>query len=564
MARGKKFNKQNTGKKAPAKKVQNIQVSQKQYDFITCTADEVLYGGSAGSGKSYSILIDAYLYANQYAGSKQLILRETFPELERSLILVSLTLYPEGFATYNGSDHKWYWYNGSIIEFGYLENDTDVMKYQSAEYDRIYFDEATHFNEHRFTYMKSRLRGANSFPKQIKAGTNPGGIGHKFFKSRFKIGVEESGKPFSVFIGKHPQTGEDMYETRCFIPAKVFDNQFLMKDNPGYVKNLMQLPENERKALLDGSWEIFDDQAFPMFSRSIHVIEPFPIPRHWKRWRSVDNGYNDPFAWYWNAVDEFGTIYTYREYTRTHDDPKVIYSKQAEKVVEKSTHVELIDGKQVEYQEKFQFTVAGLDAWATHVRDQQGKTLIDYYNEGGVYGFVKAITDRRLRKATIIEYLTPHKDENLPEGQQMVPKVKIFSTCKHLIQDINDAINDPDDPEKYCDDASVGGAHWCVTGDTLIDTTKGKVSIRDLVGKTGEVYCYDEDLTALATESFYNVSMTQQGAEIFEIELENGRLFKATKDHPVLTKSGWKSVGDLTESDEIVCVEGIHDVQVRT
>jgi hypothetical protein len=294
----------------------------------------------------------------------------------------------------------------------------------------------------------------------MKSGTNPGGIGHKFFKSRFGIGVEEPGKPFQVYIGKHPITKEDLYETRCFIPAKVFDNQFLMKDNPGYIKNLMQLPENERKALLDGSWDIFDDQAFPMFSRSVHVVDPFPIPRHWKRWRSVDNGYNDPFAWYWNAVDEFGTIYTYREYARVPEDPKVIYSKQAEKVVEKSTHVELIDGKEVEFIEKFQFTVAGLDAWATHVRDQQGKTLIDYYNEGGVYGFVKAITDRRLRKATIIEYLTPHKDENLPEGQQMVSKVKIFSTCKLLIQDINDAINDPDDPEKYCDDASVGGAHY--------------------------------------------------------------------------------------------------------
>lgn len=71
-----------------------LSVTKQQKAFLEATADEVLFGGAAGGGKSYGQLIDAFLYALQYPKSKQLILRRTFPDLERSLILVSLELYP--------------------------------------------------------------------------------------------------------------------------------------------------------------------------------------------------------------------------------------------------------------------------------------------------------------------------------------------------------------------------------------------------------------------------------------------------------------------------------------
>ncbi|MEG1050153.1 MAG: hypothetical protein RSE24_06390, partial [Oscillospiraceae bacterium] len=67
-----------------------LEMTQKQQQFINCTADEVLFGGAAGGGKSYAQLIDCFLYGLKYPKSKQLILRRTLPELEKSLILVSL------------------------------------------------------------------------------------------------------------------------------------------------------------------------------------------------------------------------------------------------------------------------------------------------------------------------------------------------------------------------------------------------------------------------------------------------------------------------------------------
>ena len=95
-------------------------------------------------------------------------------ELEMSLIRVSLELYPKDRYKYNGSSHTGRFWNGSIIDFGYCDNENNVIRYQSAEFDVIRFDELTHFTEYMYTYLISRLRGANDFPKQVKSSTNPG------------------------------------------------------------------------------------------------------------------------------------------------------------------------------------------------------------------------------------------------------------------------------------------------------------------------------------------------------------------------------------------------------
>ena len=150
-------------------------------------AFETLFGGAAGGGKSYGQLVDALIYALQYPKSKQIIFRRTFPDLERSIIRTSLEFYPRKVASYNNSKHIWTFDNGSIIDFGYIDNENDVYQYQSAEYDCIRFDELTHFTEYMYTYMISRCRGANDYPKRIKSSTNPGGVGHVWVKERFVV-----------------------------------------------------------------------------------------------------------------------------------------------------------------------------------------------------------------------------------------------------------------------------------------------------------------------------------------------------------------------------------------
>ena len=143
-----------------------LTVTKKQKEFIDSEESEVLFGGAAGGGKSFGQVTDALLFALKYPASKQLILRRTFAELDKSLIRTALELYPRELYSFNSSQHTGRFKNGSVIDFGYCREENDVYQYQSAEYDVIRFDELTHFTENQYVYLMSRIRGTNSFPKQ--------------------------------------------------------------------------------------------------------------------------------------------------------------------------------------------------------------------------------------------------------------------------------------------------------------------------------------------------------------------------------------------------------------
>lgn len=92
----------------------------------------------------------------------------------------------------------------------------------------------------------------------------------------------------------------------------------------------------------------------------------------------------------------------------------------------------------------------------------------------------------------------------------------------------------------------------CLTGDTVVNTPNGNFEIKDLVGKTGEIYCFDGE--KLNISYFFDCRMTREKAEIFQIELEDGSILKATADHLVYTKKGWKKVKDLSSEDCILSI----------
>jgi hypothetical protein len=214
-------------------------------------------------------------------------------------------------------------------------------------------------------------------------------------------------------------------------------------------KYMQEYPSSPEEAFSAG-----EGTAFPEFSTEIHVCDDFKPPDHWRRWMGADNGYTDPFAWYWFTVSEDGQVFIYREYTREHDEPKITYSEQAKKVVELSTYTRVVDGEEVKEREPIDFISIGRDAWNTHHRDEKGKTLIDHYRDGGLYGFVPAVTDRRLRKAVWHEYLKPYMDENTGK---MTAKLQICRSCRKLIETLPQLVVDEKDVEKVADCAI---DHW--------------------------------------------------------------------------------------------------------
>ena len=110
--------------------------------------------------------------------------------------------------------------------------------------------------------------------------------------------------------------------------------------------------------------------------------------------------------------------------------------------------------------------------------------------------------------------------------------------------------------ERNKDDEVISGYpdenNHCLTGDTIVNTVDGDVCIKDLVGKTGKIKCYDTKNNEPTISDYFDVRLTQENADIYEIELEDGSSIKATAEHPILTNRGWVKVCDLTDSDEIV------------
>lgn len=369
-----------------------IRITPRQRDFLAATATEVLFGGAAGGGKSYGQLVDALRYAIRYPGSKQLILRRTYAELDKSLIRVAQGLYPRSIYTYNATGHIGRFQNGSILDFGYCAGENDVFQYQSAEYDVIRFDELTHFTSFQYLYLISRLRGANGFPKQVKSSTNPGGVGHMWVKERFIDPMP----PDTVF--------SDGRTTRIFLPSRIDDNTFLMKGDPDYKKRLCELPDAQKRALLYGDWNIFEGQYFPEFSPQVHIIDPFPIPKEWRRYRTIDYGL-DRLACLWVAVSPEGDAYVYKELCESN----LIISDAAAAITART-------GKDEIYA-----TLAPPDLWSRSQETGKSKALL--FAENGV-SFTRSGNDRETGWLAVKELLKVREDGTA--------RLRIFRQCTEL------------------------------------------------------------------------------------------------------------------------------------
>ena len=277
--------------------------NEKQIIALQDTHRNVGYGGARGGGKSWMVRTKAILLSCRWAGIKILIMRQTYPELEQNHIRQLRKIIPRSLATYNKTEKRFTFKNGSTIDFQYCKNDGDLDRMQGSEYDVIFIDEATNFSEYQLKAIAACCRGVNNFPKRIYYTCNPGGQGHGYIKR--------------IFIDRKYNTGENP-DDYSFTQALVQDNVALMESDPEYIKNLEALPPKLKRAWLEGAWDVFEGQFFEEFvddpehyedRQWTHVIEPFDIPAGWKIYRSYDFGYSKPFSCAWWAVDYEGVLY---------------------------------------------------------------------------------------------------------------------------------------------------------------------------------------------------------------------------------------------------------------
>ena len=298
-----------------------------QTDFLASPIREVLFGGAAGGGKSFAILADA-LYGIGESDYVGLILRKTTDEL-RELVNKSREIYPkmDPGAKWSEKKSEWRFSSGARIWMTYCDRDEDLLRFQGQEFAYVAFDELTHWNTpNAWNYLRSRNRSANPNLKPLmRATTNPGGPGHTWVKKMF-VDPAPWGKPFwgtDIETGEvlrypdvddkgnpHPKAGEPLIK-RQFIPSRLSDNPYL--SNSGYMETLLTLPEEKRKALLYGSWDIAEGAAFSEFNRLKHVCEPFDVPDNWRTFRACDYGYGSYSAVLWFAVAPSGQVFVVDE-----------------------------------------------------------------------------------------------------------------------------------------------------------------------------------------------------------------------------------------------------------
>lgn len=385
----------------------------KQEEFLKDTHKYVGFGGARGGGKSWAVRAKSIILACTYPGIRQLIVRQSYPELKKNHI-AEMTSMLSGIAKYNSTDKQIIFPNGSTIDFQYCKNDKDLQNLQGSQYDCIYIDEATMLSEFQIKAITACCRGVNDFPKHIYLTCNPGGQGHAFIKR--------------IMVDRVFDEGEDP-EDYHFIQSFVYDNKVLLESNPDYVKQLEALPPKLREAWLHGSWDIFTGQFFEDFvddpnhyedRKFTHVIEPFDIPSGWKIYRSYDFGYSKPFSVGWWAVDYEGTIYRILELYGWNGTPnegiKWDPAKQMQEIKKVEEQHPWLKGRQIR-------GVADPAIWQA----DSGKSVADIGLEMGIY-FDKG------DNARISGWMQMHYRFSFDENGY--PRMYIFNNCKAAIRTI--------------------------------------------------------------------------------------------------------------------------------
>ena len=223
----------------------------KQQAFLLLDCKEAMYGGAAGPGKSSALLMAALQYVD-VPGYAALILRRTYADLALPGAIMdrSHLWLQETDAHWSSSDKTWTFPSGATLTFGYLANENDKYRYQSAEFQAICFDELTQFTATQYTYLFSRLRRKINVdvPLRMRVASNPGGDGHGWVYDRFMPDLSPEAAAHRRLTG------------RIFVPGRMTDNPHI--DQAAYRESLSELDDITRQQLEEGLW-VTDASARP-------------------------------------------------------------------------------------------------------------------------------------------------------------------------------------------------------------------------------------------------------------------------------------------------------------
>ena len=234
---------------------------------------------------------------------------------------------------------------------------------------------------------------------------NPGGVGHQWVKRLF---IDR--------VYKNSEKEEDY----TFIPSLVYENAWLMENDPDYVRTLENLPEERRNAMLYGNWDVYDGQFFEEFDRNIHTMAPVKLPRIYRLYRAFDYGL-DMFAAYHIIVDAKGDMKCIHEIY----EPNLIVSEACQKLKETTKNLGFSE-------DDVYLTLAPSDLWNTN--SQTGKSTADIFYDNGV--ILTEVARNRVPGWHALKELfkvITVRDEHTGNLVKTA-RLKIYNTCRNLIR----------------------------------------------------------------------------------------------------------------------------------
>jgi phage terminase large subunit len=388
--------------------------------------DEIAYGGARGGGKSAWSL--AQVIADDCVrrpGLKVLFLRkigksarEALQDLRQKLLMK----VPHRFAANSGVIRL---ENGSTIITGHFDKEKDVDKYLGLEYDVIVLEEATTVSQSAFKAIKTCCRTSRpDWRPRMYLTTNPGGIGHAWFKKRF--------------VG--PYRAKNETSTR-FIPATVDDNRLMHK---GYVKNLEDLTGWKLKAWRHGDWEVAAGQYFTTFSERHHIVDEIDNRLAVSWGLSLDYGFTHFTVVTLGFKDGDGRVFIVDQHT----ERQWLVERHAE-AINRMIARQRWQGRALDLGD-MTFKVAGSDIFG---KESRATSVADDYKKEGI-SWRPASMDRVNGWAEILKLLGD------PENGKP-PRMFIHRRCSRLTDGITAAVHSETNPEDVlkvdCDEDGVGG-----------------------------------------------------------------------------------------------------------
>lgn len=256
-----------------------------QSQFLASAADIAIYGGAAGGGKTWGLLMEPLRHIDNPNFGAVFFRRNTVQvRNEGGLWDESEKLYPLLGATPREHVLDWSFPSKASVAFAHLEHDKNVLDWQGSQIPLICFDELTHFSPRQFWYMVSRNRSMCGVRPYIRATCNPDAdswvsgfiawwinqdtgfpIPERAGRLRWFIRVNDeliwADSPEGLAEYQDVNGAPIPPKSLTFIPAKLTDNAALMGADPGYLASLMALPTVERERLLGGNWKIRNTQS---------------------------------------------------------------------------------------------------------------------------------------------------------------------------------------------------------------------------------------------------------------------------------------------------------------